>query len=211
MIQKLTFLLVLRPLILLVLGLNIRNRVRLPSGGGPAIVVANHNSHLDTFVLMSLFPQKHLHNIRPLAAADYFLKNTLLRWFALNIMNIVPVLRTAGEFRRDPLAGATEVLNNGGVVLLFPEGTRGKAEQLSTFRNGAGLLAERFPDVPVSPVFLHGLGKVLPKGEGTFVPFHCDVFVGESRLFNGERKEFVQQLSCDIESMASNANLPVWD
>ena len=211
MVQKLFFLLMFRPLVLLVLGLNIRNRERLPSGEGPAIVVANHNSHLDTFVLMSLFKIRHLPRVRPVAAADYFLKNPLMRWFALNIMNIVPVVRQAGEFKRDPLAGATQILQDNGIVILFPEGTRGRAEELSTFRNGVGLLAERFPQVPVVPIFLHGLGKVLPKGEGTFVPFFCDVFVGEARLYHDDRKTFVKQLSTDIEAMARDSGRPVWD
>jgi|TARA_B110000438_G_scaffold254486_1_gene260755 1-acyl-sn-glycerol-3-phosphate acyltransferase len=60
---------------------------------GPAIIVANHNSHLDIFVLLTLFPFNLVKNIKPVGAADYFLSNPVLSWFALNIMGIIPLPR----------------------------------------------------------------------------------------------------------------------
>ena len=86
------FLLVVRPVTHILLGLNVRHPENLPKDG-PAIVAANHNSHLDAMVLMSLFPLSMLPKVKPLAAADYFLKGRLMSWFSLKIIGIIPVER----------------------------------------------------------------------------------------------------------------------
>lgn len=91
-VQAVFFLLVVRPLLALVLGVNLRHGERLPQAG-PAILAANHNSHLDTLLLMSLYPLAKLHRVRPVAAADYFLQNRAVAWFALNVMHILPLAR----------------------------------------------------------------------------------------------------------------------
>jgi 1-acyl-sn-glycerol-3-phosphate acyltransferase len=48
------FLLLIRPVLALVLGANVRGRAHLPRKG-PAVIVANHNSHLDTLTILALF------------------------------------------------------------------------------------------------------------------------------------------------------------
>jgi 1-acyl-sn-glycerol-3-phosphate acyltransferase len=216
-----------RPVVLLVLGLNVRHRERLPSRG-PAILVANHNSHLDTVVLMSLFPPALLRRLRPLAAADYFLKGGPLTWFALRIMGIIGVERggaratpaavaTAGAPAEsapratDPLAGAALALGCGDLVLLFPEGSRGEPEQLARFKSGVAHLARRFPAVPVVPVFLHGLGKSLPRGSFIPVPFFCDVFVGEALHGDPEPHAFMDALGARMAALAGEGSFAPWD
>ncbi len=86
------FAIIVRIIVLILMGTNIRHRENLPQKG-PAILVANHNSHLDTLVLISLFPLSKLSWIQPVAAADYFLSNKLFSWFARNIIGIIPIHR----------------------------------------------------------------------------------------------------------------------
>lgn len=207
-LQLLFFALLVRPLVLIVIGLNVRHRERLPQDG-PAVIVANHNSHLDTLVLMSLFPLARLRRLRPVAAADYFLRNRLIAWFSLNIIGIVPIARD-GTGERDPLAPASAALAEGDILILFPEGSRGEPEQLAEFKSGVAHLAKRHKGVPVVPVFLHGLGKSLPKGEALLVPFFCDVFVGTPLYWEGNKRGFLSALEGQINALAAEGNFPPW-
>ena len=210
MLQQLFFLLIVRPIALIVLGLNIRHREHIPAKG-PAIVVSNHNSHLDTLVLMTLLPWSLLKSARPVAAQDYFFQNTLLKWFALTIMHIIPLERHITDRSHDPLAGCSDALKQGDILILFPEGSRGEPEQLGTFKTGIAHLAKRHPDIPITPIFLHGLGKALPKGEGLLVPFFCDVFVGEPLLWTGDKAGFMTVLETAIKALAEEGHLPAWE
>jgi 1-acyl-sn-glycerol-3-phosphate acyltransferase len=204
------FLLVVRPLVLVIIGLRVQHRERLPVKG-PAILVANHNSHMDALVLMSLFPLRTLRRLRPVAAADYFLKSPALSWFARRIMGIIPIPRKVVSSHDDPLAGVDAALSQGAMVILFPEGSRGEPERLSAFKTGVVHLAKRHPDVPVIPVFLHGLGKSLPKGEALLVPFFCDVLVGSPVSWTGDRNRFMGVLTDQMQVLAAEGQFPPWE
>ena len=175
------------------------------------MVVANHNSHLDTLVLMSLFPLSKLPRIRPVAAQDYFFRNRLLKRFSLGVIGIIPLERRIKSASRHPLAPIDEAIERGEIVILFPEGSRGEPEQLCEFKTGIAHLAERHPTVPIYPVYLHGLGKALPKGEALLVPFFCDVFIGEPLNWCGDRRLFMASLSERMSSLAAEGNFPAWN
>lgn len=200
----------IRLLALFVLGLNVRHRERLP-GGGPAIIVANHNSHLDTMVLMSLFPLRLLPKLRPVAALDYFLRSKLFSWFMLKIVGILPIKRTVSRGDENPLTPCHEALARGELLIIFPEGSRGQPEKLQSFKGGIARLAEGHPSVPMIPVFLHGLGKALPKGESLLVPFFCDIFVGERLAWTGDRRSFMRALDERMKLLADEGNFSAWE
>jgi 1-acyl-sn-glycerol-3-phosphate acyltransferase len=209
-LRSLFFWLVVRPVILVGLGLNVRHRERLPAAG-PAILVANHNSHLDTMVLMTLLPSHLLPQVRPVAAADYFLRNRVLAWFALEIVGILPIVRGGRTPGSDPLAEVHAALGRGEIVLLFPEGSRGEPERLADFKSGLFHLAAAHPEVPVIPVFLHGLGKSLPKGSTVPVPFFCDVFVGGPIPFTADKKIYMQELRERMDALAAEGRFAAWE
>ena len=198
-----------RTVVLFVLGLNVRHRERLPKKG-PAIIAANHNSHLDAMALISLLPLSLLPRVRPVAAADYFLGNPLLAWFALNVVGIVPLNRTRRDAREDLLAPVSAALERGEILIFFPEGSRGEPEQLAEFKTGLARIAERRPDVEVIPVFTHGLGKALPKGDWVIVPFFVDIFVGEALHFDGDRAVYMQRYRDAMAALAKEERHSEW-
>lgn len=200
----------IRLLLILLLGMTVRRRHLLPEKG-PAIVVANHNSHLDTLMLISLFHLKRLPHIRPIAAADYFMKTKPLAWFATRIIGIIPLERGAASRSYDPLQPCCDALDRGDVIILFPEGSRGEPEKLSQFKKGIAHLAERYPDVPITPVFIHGLGKALPKDDFVLVPFFCDIFVGEPLRYKTGKLEFMETLAASFRALADEGHFKPWD
>jgi 1-acyl-sn-glycerol-3-phosphate acyltransferase len=198
-----------RSVVLFVLGLNVRHRERLPAKG-PAIVAANHNSHLDAMALISLLPLRLLPRVRPVAAADYFLRNRMLAWFALNVVGIVPLNRERKDAREDLLAPVAAAIDRGDILIFFPEGSRGDPERLAEFKTGLARIAEWRPDVPVIPIFTHGLGKALPKGAWMIVPFFVDIFVGEPLAFGGDRAAFMQRYRDAMHAMAQEEKPSDW-
>ena len=213
MIQALRWLFhfaLVRPIVLLVLGVNVRYAERLPRSG-PAIIIANHNNHMDTFVLMTLFPLRLLPRLRAAAADDYFLSNRLLAWIARHMFGIIAVKRRdlcRGD--GDPLAGCSGALERGDILIVYPEGTRGDAERMTEFKPGVAHLARRHPHVPVIPVFLHGLGKVMPKGAIVPVPFMCDVYVGAPQFWHGDCQTFTRSLRDQVSALAREGTFPLW-
>jgi 1-acyl-sn-glycerol-3-phosphate acyltransferase len=208
--RLLFFGLFVRPIMLIFLGLNVRRREGLPAKG-PAVLVANHNSHLDAVTLMSLFPLRMLPKLRPVAAQDYFFRNPLLKWFALHIMGIIPLDREVKSKRKHPLAGINEALDRGEIVIVFPEGSRGAPEQLGDFKAGIAHIAKKSPEAPIIPIFMHGLGKVLPKGEALLIPFFLDVFIGEPIPWEGNKTEFMEHMTNQMTALAEEGNFSPWE
>jgi glycerol-3-phosphate dehydrogenase (NAD(P)+) len=102
---------------------------------GPLLVAANHRSFLDPFVIGTMLPwRRPLHYV---AKVELFEK----RWQAwvLSRLGAFPIRR--GQSDRDAMATARGILDRGGAVCIFPEGTRIRTGSLGTPKRGAGRLA----------------------------------------------------------------------
>lgn len=192
--------LIVRPIVLIVLGLNIRGRNKLPLKG-PAIIAANHNSHLDTMVLFSLYPLLKVHKLRPIAAADYFLSNRFIAWFSLNVIGIIPISRSGANKKEELFSECHKALDAGDIILLFPEGTRGEPEQTSRLKKGIYHLVKDRTDTQITPVVTHGLGRALPRGEALFVPFNCDVVIGDKLPATSSSNELLSLISDSFKNL----------
>jgi 1-acyl-sn-glycerol-3-phosphate acyltransferase len=78
------------------------------------------------------------------------------------------------------------------------------------FQTGVAHLARRHPDVPIIPVFMHGLGKALPKGEALLVPFFCDMFVGQPLPQGLDKNAFMEKLDETMKQLSAEIPYPDW-
>lgn len=200
-LKRIFYLFVLKPLIYFCLGLNIRNAANLPKDG-PCIIVSNHNSHLDTIVLMTLFPTRKMLNISPIAAADYFMTNKIIAWISTKIFNIIPLSRKVSKSAQEEFYQELDKrLKNNSIVILYPEGSRGEPDKMAKFKTGIAHIAKLHPEVPIIPIYMEGLGMALPRGEAIFVPAICTVIVEKPIYFENDKEEFMKKLKNIFDDM----------
>ncbi|MDQ3761725.1 MAG: 1-acyl-sn-glycerol-3-phosphate acyltransferase [Actinomycetota bacterium] len=145
--------------------LHIWHRERIPTTG-PVVVVANHSAMVDGPLLYGLLGRRSAFLIKQ----EMF--RGLLGWILPRIGQL-PVRR--GEADRAPLLTAVRLLRHGGVVVVFPEGTRGEGD-VSNAQQGAAWLA-RTGEAPLLPVVVRGTRRP-PGSKRRFRP-RVDVLVGE--------------------------------
>jgi 1-acyl-sn-glycerol-3-phosphate acyltransferase len=210
LIRRYALMLIVRPIARLLFGLDVIGKEKLPTDG-PAIVAANHNSHVDTLVLLCLFPSKLLPKLRPVAAADHFDKGGFGSWFSRNIIGIIPIKRGGAAKGEDVLLGAKQALERGEILVLFPEGSRGAPEEMTRFKTGVARLVEAYPHVAVTPVYLQGAGRSLPKDAKLLVPFNTTAVIGDALRWNGSHHGFVDELRARIEALKAEAPPLRWE
>ncbi|WP_343645285.1 lysophospholipid acyltransferase family protein [Enterobacter sp.] len=194
------------PVVWIWLGVRVSGRNKLPAQG-PAIIVANHNSHLDVLTLFTLFPLSTLVNVQPVAAADYFLRNKAVGWFAMKVIGIIPVYR--GAHQANPLQACVDALAAGKIVIIFPEGTRGEPGKFSEIKSGIWHLSQQCPEVPIIPVYMHGLDRSMGKGQKIPVPFFIDIFIDEPLFYDADKVRFKQSLLARFVSLRQQATMKI--
>ena len=114
---------------------------------GPVILAANHASYMDPPLVGCGLPR----TVNYLARESLF-KNLVFGWF-LRQLSSVPVDRDGGGAAG--LRAIISRLESGGVILLFPEGTRTSDGKLQPARSGIGLTVIK-STAPVVPVRVFG-------------------------------------------------------
>jgi long-chain acyl-CoA synthetase len=164
---------VLLPLARLFAWIHVDGRQHLQHLTGPVIFAANHQSHMDTPVILAALPLRWRARVATAMAKEFFkahffpeqftrkewLTNSLNYWLSAAFFNTFPLpQREAGA--RQTLRYAGELIGEGYSILLFPEGKRTEHGEINAFRPGVGMMASRL-SVPVVPVRLDGVDRVL--------------------------------------------------
>jgi long-chain acyl-CoA synthetase len=169
---------------------------QVPPFGG-YIVCANHASHLDTGLIKYALGEQG-EALVALAAKDYFFDDPVRRMYFENFTNLVPMERHGSL--RESLRLAGEVVRDGYILLIFPEGTRSETGIMSDFKPSLGYLAMT-NKCGILPMYLSGTHEAMPKGRylprrgervaayiGPFLTYR-DVLA----LATGERSEHKEQ------------------
>ncbi|NND74517.1 MAG: 1-acyl-sn-glycerol-3-phosphate acyltransferase [Ilumatobacter sp.] len=156
----------------LLIRLDVEHPERMPATG-PAIIVANHLSFIDSILLMFALPRP----VSVLGKAEYT-DNRITNWLFCG-SGMIPIRReNPGDLSR-AFRQIGEVLDRGEAVGLFPEGTRSLDGLLHRGHSGAAHLALT-TGAPIVPVGIIGTDQVLPTGASIVRPFRrATISVGE--------------------------------
>jgi long-chain acyl-CoA synthetase len=156
--------------------LEVRGLDHLERTSGPVIFAANHQSHLDTPVILRALPPRWRYRVAPAMLKEFFkahfypaqypLKNritsSLNYYLATQFFNAFPLpQREVGT--RQTLRYIGDLVESGYSLLIFPEGKRTEAGEIIRFQAGVGMIASRL-EIPVVPVRLEGLERILHQG-----------------------------------------------
>lgn len=148
---------VFKPVVVVLLRLIWRPRLEggqhIPARGG-VILASNHLSIADTYVM----PAQVRRTVHFLAKADYYaggsLFNRVLGLF-LRSIGVMPINRTGGSASRAALATGLDLLADGKVLGIYPEGTRSPDGRLYRGKTGAARMALE-SGCPIIPVAMIG-------------------------------------------------------
>jgi 1-acyl-sn-glycerol-3-phosphate acyltransferase len=160
---------------------------------GPLIVVCNHLSFVDSVFLPLMIDRQ----MAFLAKSDYFTGKGIRGWFIRFFMTSagqLPIDRSGGKASEASLNAGLQVLAEGGVLAIYPEGTRSPDGRMYRGRTGvARMILEAH--VPVIPAAVIGTEKVMPLGSNIPKVHRVGVVIGEpldfSRFEGMETDRFV--------------------
>src|SRR5690349_15655957 len=155
----------------------------------PRVYFANHTSHVDFVLLWSVLPEQVRRATRPVAARDYWDRDSVRRYLIHRVFRGVLVDRGGNPKAKDPLVPVLAALDAQQSVIIFPEGTRNTGEEMLPFKSGIYHLARQRRNIELIPVWIENLNRVMPKGHLLPVPLLCSVRFGDALgLRDGEDK-----------------------
>ena len=154
------------------------------------VYYSNHTSNGDMPMIWSVLPPALRRDVRPVAAADYWLKNKLRAFVGPEVFNCVLIDRRP-EVDDKPMDKILAALDEGSSLIIIPEGNRKMTDaDLLPFKAGLYNMGLARPDVDLVPTWVANLNTIMPKGEIIPLPLICTVTFGAPvHVQNGESKD----------------------
>jgi len=204
----------LLPLTRLFAWLQVDGLEHLRAVDGPVIFAANHQSFMDTPVILAALPSRARYRVVTAMAKEFFtphfhptqhprrarVTNGLNYYLSTGLFNAFPLpQREAGT--RHALRYAGELIGAGNSLIIFPEGRRVTGDRLAPFQAGAAMIASRL-GVPVVPVRLRGLDAVWGEGQRMARPGRVTVRFGPHlRLHGDDYRSLASELEAAVKGM----------
>jgi len=182
-------------LVHLLFRLRVTGREHVPTKGA-YVIAPNHESYLDSFVIMSTMDFGRTHNLYWAGWTGAAFRNAVLR-FGSRLAKAVPIDPSTGV--RASLAFASAVLSRGDSMVWFPEGRRTRDGRLQPFKPGLGMVLEKHPAMIV-PVAINGAYEALPPHR-TFPHFFKSISLCFGRPMSPQELVARGQGSNDAERM----------
>ncbi|MBW9209033.1 1-acyl-sn-glycerol-3-phosphate acyltransferase [Mumia sp. zg.B21] len=149
---------------------------KLPAG--PVVFAPNHLSEIDSLVVCAALSRR----VTFVAKSDYFARGSLrgrLYGTLCRVTGQIPIERSGAGSADAALEGARGTLCEGGVWVIYPEGTRSPDGRLYRGRTGAMRVALSVPDAAVVPVGLRGTREIDPPGHRGWRRGRTEVHLGD--------------------------------
>ncbi len=124
----------------------------------PYIIAANHQAWYDPAFIIPFFPERPV--IYTMAKRETVFNRAWKRRL-LPLIGVFPISPSRGELDEQGMRTVYQVLDRGGVILMFPEGRYSRGRGLRPLKNGIGYFALQ-AGVPISPVAVSGTDLLRP-------------------------------------------------
>ena len=188
--------------------LNVRFRIENPLGvelapGQPWVVMSNHRSYYDIPLLFMAFPR----GLRMVAKAELF---KLPIWkVGLEAGEFIKVDRESRAGAAASIKEAKARMESGIAVMIFPEGTRARGDEMLPLKKGGFMMAQQ-AGASIVPVGIRGTGVVMPADRLQFhwnqeVELHIGRPVDASRYTSRQRSELMSEVETQIKELSGES------
>lgn len=169
---------------------------------GPVILAPVHRSNLDSILVACSCRRR----VRAIGKESLF-TNPAFAWVN-SALGAIPVRR--GEADRVAMKASQQIISDGAMMIVFPEGTRQKGDRVDGVFDGTTYLAQK-TGAPIIPIGIGGTEAAMASGSKGIRRVRCSIVVGEpiappgGRLTQPQRRAFSENVVAELQTVFDRA------